>query len=211
MNDKQTERWKLITDKNKIHLKSHKYLIKYHFLYLFNATFLELQNYDTLQVNALMKNADATNRLMPANTENEDLARRLSVMEQQFTLQKNAMRQQLEEMNNHSKFYISLYSDLKLDFIRTKHIVFSKINATQNEQVSDTDGDDLKLLSQKEFDEERESETIKALQEEVRQLKLENSVLKAKLALREQENGSGNSNVHCNGGVNWTAFGRSII
>lgn len=127
-----------------------------------------------------MKNKDETNHLMLENSNNDstDLSKRISSLEHQFTIQNHIMRQQLEEMHDYCKFFSTLYSDLKMDFVHTKHLLLSKIAHENMEEEQD----------------DHESERMKELEEEIRKLKLENGVLKTKLALKNggMENGKVN-------------------
>lgn len=122
-----------------------------------------------------MKNKDEANHAMLDTTKQDidNLSKRISALEQHILAQNKAMQQQYEEMQNYCKFYRSLYSDLKINFIHTKHVLLSKI----------ADKDDIELPLQS-IIEGQESEKIKELQEEIQQLKLENGALKAKLTLK---------------------------
>lgn len=126
-----------------------------------------------------MKNKDEANHAMLDTTKQDidSLSKRISAIEQHILAQNKAMQQQFEEMQNYCKFYRSLYSDLKVNFIHTKHVLLSKI----------ADKNDIELPLQNIIDGEQESEKIKELQEEVQKLKLENGVLKAKLALKSSQ------------------------
>lgn len=123
----------------------------------------------------MMKNKDEANHAMleNGNQDIDNLSKRISAVEQHILAQNKAMQQQFKEMENYCKFYRSLYSDLKVNFIHTKHVLLSKIAGS----------DDIDLSLQNKL-REQESEKIKELQEEVQQLRLENAVLKAKLTLK---------------------------
>lgn len=125
-----------------------------------------------------MKNKDETNHLMlnNSNQDNDTLSKRISALEHHLTVQNTAIQKQFEEMYNYCKFYRSLYCDLKVNFMHTKHVLLSKIAGTDDHEVF------LKNVI-----ENQESDKIKDLQEEIHKLKLENEILKAKLALKEQE------------------------
>lgn len=127
-----------------------------------------------LQIISTMKNKDEENHRMLENNDQDvkALSKKISTLEHQLSVQSNTMSQQLEEMHNYCKFFASLYSDLKLNFVQTKHVLLSKIVDAEIEVPLENIVDDEK------------SEKIKELQEEVQKLKLENEVLKTKLILK---------------------------
>lgn len=130
---------------------------------------------NNFQISFAMKSKDETNNLVLENP-TESLAKRICALEHQFSMQNNAIKQQIGEMQDYCKFFTSLYSDLKLDFIQTKQLLLGKISS---EDLTAVQGTGLEANAWS------DSERIKELEEEVKKLKLENSVLKEELCLKE--------------------------
>lgn len=126
-----------------------------------------------------------------------------------LTAEQVGMQEELQEMRQYCRFYARHYSDLKLEFMHTKHFVLKELNKdlpTNYEFHNNANGlkltDDDRLLqgSSSSRNEDQISRKvadmmgrIDELEQEVNQLRLENRSLKSKSHSRDDSQSSGSS------------------
>lgn len=129
-----------------------------------------------------------------------------------LTSEQVAMQEELQEIRQYCKFYATHYSDLKLEFMQTKHFVLKELNKdlpSAQEFYNSPNG--LKLSDDRDSDVSQSSSgrgrtedglerkmadmmgRIDELEEEVNQLRLENRTLKSKTHSRDDSGSSGYS------------------